>query len=154
MLHLNIGGVFLLLKVLNFWTIAYTLLTAFFCYFYTALTFNPVDLADNLKKSGAFIPGRKPGKQTSDYINHILVRITIVGALFLIVIALVPDVLYVSFKIPYQYASIAGGTGLIIVAGVMLDTMQQIESQLLMRHYEGFTYRGGTSAGGRRRRRD
>ncbi len=153
MLSLEIGGFFNLFRVVNFWTVAYIVLTTFFCYFYTAVTFNPVDLADNLKKSGAFIPGRKPGKQTSDYINYILVRITIVGALSLIAVALVPDVFYVSFKVPYGYASIAGGTGLIIVVGVMLDTMKQIESQLLMRHYEGFSIRGTGGVSGRKRLR-
>lgn len=144
------GGVFNLLKVINPYVVIYALLTFFFCYFYTAITFNPVDLADNLKKSGAFIPGRKPGKPTSDFINYTLVRITVVGALSLIVIALIPEILSVGFEIPYQYASIAGGTGLIIVVGVFLDTMKQIESQLLMRHYEGFTYRGTGTGPGRR----
>ncbi|MBI3735614.1 preprotein translocase subunit SecY [Candidatus Sumerlaeota bacterium] len=147
------GGIFSLLRVVNVWTISYIVLTMFFCYFYTALTFNPVDLAENLKKSGAFIPGRKPGKPTSDYINYILVRITIVGGLFLIAIALVPDVFFVSFHVPYAFASIAGGTGLIIVVGVVLDTMKQIESQLLMRHYEGFSYKSSGGAATRRRLR-
>ncbi len=149
--NLESGGVFSLLKVINLWTVLYVILTAFFCYFYTALTFNPVDVAENLKKSGAFIPGKKPGKPTSDYINYILVRTTVVGAGFLIAIALIPDVFYVSFNVPYMFASIAGGTGLIIVVGVVLDTMKQIESQLLMRHYDGFTYRGTGGATGRRR---
>ncbi len=151
LLNLQSGGVFNLLRAVNFYTISFALLTAFFCYFYTAVTFNPVDLADNLKKSGAFIPGKKPGKPTSDFINYTLVRITVVGALALILIALVPDVLYVSFNIDYNFANIAGGTGLIIVVGVVLDTMKQVESQLLMRHYEGFKYKG--LGGGRRRAR-
>lgn len=146
---LDIGGAFNLLKVVNLWTLAYIVLTTFFCFFYTALTFNPVDLADNLKKSGAFIPGRKPGKATSEYINYVLVRITTVGAALLVIIALVPDVFAMGFGIPYSFAMLAGGTGLIIVVGVLLDLMKQIESQLLMRHYEGFKYRGS----GRRSRR-
>ena len=153
MLELRQGMALNLLKMVNPYALAYIVLTAFFCYFYTAVTFNPVDLADNLKKSGAFIPGRKPGKPTSDFINHILVRITAVGALFLISVAMVPDVLFVSFDMPYGFASIAGGTGLIIIVGVVLDTMKQIESQLLMRHYEGFRYRTGGGAAARRARR-
>lgn len=153
LMNLELSGVFNLLKVFNLYTIAYAILTAFFCYFYTALTFNPVDLADNLKKSGAFIPGRKPGKPTSDFINYTLVRITVVGAAFLIIVALIPNVLSVSFNIPFLFASIAGGTGLIIIVGVLLETMKQIESQLLMRHYEGFKYRGAAAGPGRRQRR-
>jgi preprotein translocase subunit SecY len=144
---LESGGVFNLLKVINIYTLAYIVLTAFFCFFYTAITLNPLDLAENLKKSGAFVPGIKPGKHTADFIDHILVRITVVGAFFLIVVALVPEILYVSFGIQYQVAQVAGGTGLIIVVGVVLDTMKQIESQLMMRHYEGF---GGIGSGGRR----
>jgi preprotein translocase subunit SecY len=147
------GGVFHLLRVVNLWTITYALLTAFFCFFYTALTFNPVDLADNLKKSGAFIPGRKPGKQTSDYINYILLRITVVGALSLVTVAMIPEVFHVGFDIPFMFAQLAGGTGLIIVVGVVLDTMKQIESQLLMRHYDGFRYRGAATGGGTSGRR-
>jgi preprotein translocase subunit SecY len=138
------GGIFSLLEVINLYTLAYIVLTAFFCFFYTAITLNPVDLADNLKKSGAFVPGVKPGKHTADYIDHILVRITVVGASLLIAVALVPDVLLVSFDIPYGFAQVAGGTGLIIVVGVLLDTMKQIDSQLLMRHYEGFSGIGGS----------
>jgi preprotein translocase subunit SecY len=139
--------------VINFYTIAFAILTAFFCFFYTALTFNPVDLADNLKKSGAFIPGQKPGKPTSDFINYTLVRITVVGFDFLVGVSLVPNVLSVSFDIPFNFAHMAGGTGLIIVIGVVLDTMKQIESQLLMRHYEGFSARGAAGGTARRARR-
>lgn len=153
MLNLSSGGIFNLLKVFNMYTIVYAALTAFFCFFYTALTFNPVDLADNLKKSGAFIPGHKPGKPTSEFINHTLVRITVVGALFLVVVALVPNFLSVGFDIPFNFAMLAGGTGLIIVVGVFLDTMKQIESQLMMRHYEGFSAKGTTPTATRRIRR-
>jgi preprotein translocase subunit SecY len=148
-LGLRLGGVFNLLKVINLYTVFYVILTGFFCFFYTAITLNPVDLADNLKKSGAFVPGVKPGRHTADFVDHILVRITVVGATILIAVALVPEILSVSFNIPYQVASIAGGTGLIIVVGVVLDTMKQIESQLMMRHYEGFEYTSG-GRGGRR----
>ncbi len=146
------GGIFNLLEVINLYTLAYIVLTGFFCFFYTAITLNPVDLADNLKKSGAFVPGVKPGKHTADYIDHILVRITVVGAFFLISIALVPDILFVSFNIPFGFAQVAGGTGLIIVVGVFLDTMKQIDSQLLMRHYEGFEGLGSSGRGTSRTR--
>jgi preprotein translocase subunit SecY len=145
LLDIERGGIFNLLKMGNFHNLAYVLLTVFFCYFYTAITFNPVDTADNLKRVGAFIPGRRPGKNTSDYIDYVLSRITCVGATFLVVVALLPDVLSYSFGINPYYADMVGGTGLIIVAGVMLDLMKQIESQLLMRHYEGFKYRSRTS---------
>lgn len=154
MMGWEIGGAVALLKVLTPYTIIYAALTAFFCYFYTALTFNPVDLADNLRRSQAFIPGKKPGKPTSDFINYILVRITVIGAATLIFVSLIPQALNVGFSIDFGYAQIAGGTGLIIIVGVVLDTMKQIESQLLMRHYDGFTYRGsGSSGSGRRVRR-
>ena len=144
------GGVFSLLKAVNVYTVLYVILTVFFCFFYTAITLNPVDLAGNLKKSGAFVPGIKPGKHTADFVDYILMRITVVGALFLVVVALVPEVLFVSFGISnYSIAQMAGGTGLIIVVGVMLDTLKQIESQLLMRHYDGFRPSG---PGGRGRR--
>ena len=145
------GGVFHLLEAINVYSLAYIVLTAFFCFFYTAITLNPVDLADNLKKSGAFIPGIKPGKHTADYIDHILVRITVVGATFLIVVAMAPQILNVSFDIPYMVAQVTGGTGLIIVVGVLLDTMMQIESQLTIRHYDGFQLSGGRKAGGGRK---
>ncbi len=144
------GGIFAVFRIVNFYTVAYVFLTVAFCFFYTAITLNPVDLADNLKKSNAFIPGIKPGKHTADYVDHILMRITVVGAAILVVIALVPEVLYVSYGFNFQVAQISGGTGLIIVVGVFLDTMKQIESQLMMRHYEGFKF-SGAGAGGRRR---
>jgi len=147
---LSSGGIFNLFKVVNLYILIYMALIIFFCFFYTAITLNPVDLADNLKKSGAFIPGIKPGKHTADFVDHILVRITVVGSLILIVVAMVPEILMVGFHISYQVAQVSGGTGLIIVVGVFLDTMKQIESQLMMRHYEGFKYGGGGSRGGHR----
>jgi preprotein translocase subunit SecY len=151
-LNLDKGGLLNLLKMANIYNLLYVALTVFFCYFYTAITFNPVDTADNLKRVGAFIPGRRPGKNTSDYVDYVLTRITLVGSLFLVLVALLPDVLSFSFGINYTFADLIGGTGLIIVAGVLLDLMKQIESQLLMRHYEGFKYRsrGGASLGGLR----
>ncbi len=141
LLDMERGGALLLLKVINAHTILYALLTVFFCYFYTAITFNPVDTAENLKKMGGFIPGRRPGKNTSDYIDYVLTRITSVGALFLVVVSMLPQFVSIAFGVPWTLADMAGGTGLIIVIGVFLDTMKQIESQLLMRHYEGFDYR-------------
>jgi preprotein translocase subunit SecY len=136
------GGVMLLFKSFNFYSLLYAVLTIFFCFFYTAITFNPVDVADNLKKYGAFIPGRRPGKPTSDFIDFVLVRITVVGSVFLTVVALIPQVISSAYGISYQISHVAGGTGLIIVVGVLLDTMRQIESHLLQRHYDGFMKRG------------
>jgi preprotein translocase subunit SecY len=140
-LEIQSGGIFLLLKSLNMYLIVYCILTIFFCYFYTAVTFNPVDIGDNLKKSGGFIPGRRPGKATSEYIDFVLTRITLVGSVLLVAIAVLPQIISVSYNIPWAFTDIIGGTGLIIVVGVLLDTMKQIESQLLMRHYEGFRWR-------------
>ncbi len=113
-----------------------------FCYFYTAITFNPVQIADDFKKNGAFVPGIRPGKPTADFLEHTMVRITTAGAIFLAVIAVVPMVISERLKIPYLIASFLGGTGLLIVVGVMLDTMQQVEAHLLMRHYDGFMKQG------------
>ena len=109
-----------------------------FTYFYTAVTTNPVDLADNMKKYGGFIPGIRPGKSTAEYIDRSLTRITLVGAFFLAGIALLPYLLQHYVNVPIYF----GGTPLLIVVGVGLDTMQQIESHLLMRHYEGFLKEG------------
>lgn len=111
-----------------------TILIIFFAYFYTAITVNPVDLADNMRKNGGFIPGIRPGRPTSEYIMRIINRITLVGALFLAVIVVLP---YIFEKIVGMRIGI-GGTSLLIVIGVALETMKQIESQMLMRHYKGF----------------
>jgi len=110
----------------------------FFTYFYTAIVLNPIDLADNMRKYGGFIPGIRPGKKTAEYIDRILTRITLPGAIFLAFIAVLPDTLIRRFHVPFYF----GGTGLLIVVGVMLDTLTQIESHLLMRHYEGFMKKG------------
>jgi len=118
--------------------ILYAVLIIFFTYFYTAVTTNPVDLADNMKKYGGFIPGIRPGKSTAEYIDRALTRITLVGALFLAAIALLPYLLSSHLGVPIRF----GGTPLLIVVGVGLDTMQQIESHLIMRHYEGFLKKG------------
>lgn len=120
----------------------YGILIVFFTYFYTAIVFNPVDLADNMKKYGGFIPGIRPGKRTSEYIDRILTRITLPGAVFLAMIAVFPYFVVRTLKISSGMRSFLGGTGLLIVVGVALDTLQQIESHLVMRHYEGFLKKG------------
>jgi preprotein translocase subunit SecY len=143
---LSYEGAFLLLKSFNFYVIMFGAMTGFFCYFYTAVAFNPDDVANNLKKSGSFIPGKRPGKPTSEYIDYVLTRVTTLGAAFLVLIAVIPLVLEVSFNMPPAATSFVGGTGLIIVVGVLLDTLRQVESQLLMRHYEGFAMRRASAA--------
>lgn len=122
--------------------ILFIILIVFFCYFYTAIIFNPVDMADNMKKYGGFIPGIRPGKPTAQYFDFIMTRITLPGALALAFIAVLPHLITSGLRLPYLVASFFGGTGLIIIVGVALDTVKQIESQLLMRHYEGFMKRG------------
>lgn len=124
------------------YTIVYALLIIFFCYFYTAIVFNPNELAENMKKYGGFIPGIRPGTTTAEYLDFIMTRITLAGALFIAVIAIFPDFLMAWLKVPYLVASFFGGTGILIVVGVMLDTLKQIESHLLTHHYEGFLKTG------------
>ena len=116
-------------------SILYAVFIIFFTYFYTAITFNPVDVADNMKKHGGFIPGLRPGRPTAEYLDKILTRVTLSGAIFLALIAILPTFVLVATKIENVYF---GGTGLLIVVGVALETMKQIESHLLMRHYQGF----------------
>jgi preprotein translocase subunit SecY len=125
---------------------AFVLLTVFFCYFYTAITFPPVDVADNLKKQGAFIPNIRPGKATADYIEKVLMRITFAGALYVALVCVLPDVFRQYLKIPFPF----GGTSIMIVVGVALDTVNQIESHLITRHYEGFAGPSGPQYRGRR----
>jgi preprotein translocase subunit SecY len=120
------------------YNILYAIIIVFFAYFYTAIVFNPQDLADNMQKYGGFIPGIRPGKKTSDYIDRVLTRVTLPGALFLAFIAILPSIFIYKFQAPFYF----GGTGLLIVVGVALDTLQQIESHLIMRHYEGFLKKG------------
>ncbi|HMC36521.1 MAG TPA: preprotein translocase subunit SecY [Actinomycetota bacterium] len=115
--------------------VVYGLLVIFFAYFYTAITFNPVDTADNIRKYGGFVPGIRPGRPTADYLNNILVRITLPGSMFLAAIALIPYIVLNTWNIQ-QFPF--GGTSILITVGVALETMKQLESQLLMRHYEGF----------------
>jgi preprotein translocase subunit SecY len=125
-----------------FYYALYALMIVFFCYFWTALMFNPVDVADNLKKHGGFIPGVRPGAPTADFLDFVLTRITLAGSLFMCLIAVMPDAIMASFHVPYLVASFFGGTSVLIIVGVMLDTMKQIESHLLMRHYDGFMRSG------------
>ena len=120
----------------------YGVLIIFFCYFYTAIVFNPVDVAENMKKYGGFIPGVRPGNPTSEFLDFVMTRITLAGALFICAIAIMPDAIMAAFRVPYLVASFFGGTGVLIMVGVMLDTMKQIESHLLMRHYDGFMKSG------------
>ena len=122
--------------------IIYSILIIFFAYFYTAVTFNTQDVAQNMKKYGGFIPGIRAGKPTAEYLDSVLTHITLPGAVFLASIAVFPDLIMAWLKIPYIVASFFGGTGLLIIVGVMLDTMRQIESHLLMRHYDGFMKKG------------
>jgi len=124
------------------YTVVYGLLIVFFCYFYTAIVFNPQDLSENMKKYGGFIPGVRPGTSTAEYLDFIMTRITLAGALFVTFIAIFPDLIMAWLKIPYLVASFFGGTGILIIVGVMLDTVKQIESHLLMHHYEGFIKSG------------
>jgi preprotein translocase subunit SecY len=111
----------------------------FFCYFYTAVTFNPVDVAENMKKQGGYIPGIRPGKRTADYIDRVLTRITLGGAIYVSVVCVLPSILITKFNVPFYF----GGTALLIVVGVAIDTISQIESHMLTRHYEGFLKKGG-----------
>ena len=129
-----------------FYNTVYVLLIIFFCYFYTAVTFNPVDVADNMKKYGGYIPGIRPGKKTAEYIDHVLSRLTFGGALYLSVVCILPTILVANFNVPFYF----GGTGLLIVVGVALDTVRQIESHLITRHYEGFAGAKGPRIRGRR----
>jgi preprotein translocase subunit SecY len=118
--------------------VVYVALIVFFCYFYTAVTFNPVDVADNLKKNGGFIPGIRPGRFTAEYIDRVLSRITLGGAIYVSAVCILPTILIERFNVPFYF----GGTALLIVVGVALDTVAQIETHLLTRNYEGFMRRG------------
>ena len=120
------------------YVIIYSALIILFAYFYTAVILNPVDLADNMKKNSGFIPGVRPGKKTAEYIDRVLTRVTLPGAVFLALIAILPDLMISLLNVPFYF----GGTGLLIVVGGALDTLQQIESHLVMRHYDGFMSKG------------
>ena len=121
----------------------YVLLIIFFCYFYTAVTFNPVDVADNMKKYGGYIPGIRPGKKTAEHIDRVLSRLTLIGASYVATVCVLPIFLSMRFNVPFYF----GGTALLIVVGVALDTIGQIESHLVSRQYEGFV--SGTRQRGR-----
>jgi preprotein translocase subunit SecY len=132
-------------KFMEFWSrgnwvyqIVYALLVIFFCYFYNSVSINPQDLADNMKKSGGFVPGIRPGEPTAKYVEWVLERITLGGALFVAAIAVLPDYLRRQMNVGFFF----GGTSLLIVVGVALDTMGQLEAHLIMRHYEGFLKKG------------
>ena len=144
------------------YVILYVATIIFFTYFYVSIIFNPTDVADNLRKYGGFIPGIRPGKNTADYIDNVLSRLTLVGASYLAAIAILPEILTRGLKVqalPWVGAFLEanlpqwftqgmnidfyfGGTSILIVVGVAMDTMQQIEAQLVMRHYDGFMRRG------------
>ena len=117
----------------------------FFCYFYTAITFNPDDVAENMKKHGGYIPGIRPGKRTADYIERVLTRITLGGAIYVSAVCVLPSILISKFNVPFYF----GGTALLIVVGVAIDTVSQIESHMLTRHYEGFLKKSGDRVKGR-----
>ena len=120
------------------YTLMYVSMILFFCFFYTAVVLNPVDMSDNMKKYGGFIPGIRPGQRTADYIYKVLTRITFAGAIYLATVCVIPELLIYRLNVPFYF----GGTSLLIVVGVGLDTAQQIESHMLMRNYEGFLSKG------------
>jgi preprotein translocase subunit SecY len=156
------------------YNILYVSFIIFFCYFYTAIVFNPDDVAENMRKYGGFVPGIRPGKRTSEYLDHILGRITFGGAIYLALVAILPEFLITGFKVAplpvigppldmflsnnnlgwitegLHLNFYFGGTSLLIVVGVAMDTIAQVEAQLIMRHYDGFTGRGGKRVRGRR----
>jgi preprotein translocase subunit SecY len=127
--------------------VLYGVLIVFFTYFYTAIIFNPVDLSENLKKQGGFIPGVKPGSRTAEYIDHVLSRVTLPGAIFLTAIAVLPIIIFDAFNVPFRF----GGTALLIVVGVALDTVQQMQQHMILRQYDGFMKEGRVKFRGRQR---
>lgn len=120
------------------YVLIYVIFIFFFCYFYTAVHFNPVDVADNMKRYGGFVPGIRPGKNTADYIDKVLTRLTFSGAIYVSAVCVLPQILIYKFNVPFYF----GGTALLIVVGVAMDTMNQIESHMLTRHYESFMKKG------------
>jgi preprotein translocase subunit SecY len=119
------------------YTLCYIILIYFFCYFWTAITFNPKDMSENLKDYGSFIPGYRPGRRTADYLEKVMLRITFVGAAFLSLVAVIPSLVQSYFNVDFAIASFLGGTGLLIVISVCLDLVQKIDSHLIMRNYTG-----------------
>jgi preprotein translocase subunit SecY len=128
------------------YTTLFAAMNIFFCFFYTSVTFQPVDVAENLKKQSAFIPGIRPGKATADYIDRVVTRITFGGSLYVATVCTIPDLMQAGWRVPFYL----GGTSLMIVVGVALDTVQQIEAHLITRHYEGLTGPKGPRIRGRR----
>jgi preprotein translocase subunit SecY len=124
------------------YSIIYALMIIFFTYFYTAIAFNPQDVADNMKKQGGFVPGIRPGQHTADFIDNILTKITLPGSIFLSIVAILPAFMVRFGGVSNTFASFFGGTSLLIIVGVVLDTLQQVESQLVMHHYDGFMKTG------------
>ena len=120
----------------------YSAMILFFSYFWVATQFNEIQIADDLKKYGGYIPGVRPGQATSEYLHNAMSRITLAGAIFLTVIATIPILLNRAINVPFPVATFFGGTSILILVGVMLDTMRQMESHLLMRHYDGFLKKG------------
>jgi preprotein translocase subunit SecY len=151
------------------YTVLYAAGIIFFAYFYISIVFNPTEVADNMRKYGGFIPGIRPGKRTADHINEILTRMTLVGALYLIIISIIPEWMLTGIHLNHLFRPLGpfferlpnwmlnglgvtfyfGGTSLLIVVGVAMDTVNQVESQLIMRHYDGFTPRSGRIRGRR-----
>jgi preprotein translocase subunit SecY len=123
------------------YTVCYIILIYFFCYFWTAITFNPKDMAENLKDYGSFIPGYRPGRRTADYLEKVMLRITYVGAAFLALVAVIPSLVQAALGVDWTVASFLGGTGLLIVISVCLDLVQKIDSHLVMRNYTGLVNR-------------
>ncbi|SDP27023.1 preprotein translocase subunit SecY [Desulforhopalus singaporensis] len=121
-----------------YYYLCYITMIVFFCFFYTAVTFKPDDVAENLKKNGGFVPGIRPGKKTAEFIDKVLTRLTVVGAIYLSAVCVLPTILISKFNIPFYF----GGTALLIVVGVAIDTISQVESHLHMRNYEGFMKQG------------
>jgi preprotein translocase subunit SecY len=119
------------------YTLFYIIMIYFFCYFWTAITFNPKDMSENLKDYGSFIPGYRPGRRTADYLEKVMMRITFVGAAFLSLVAVIPSIVQSQFHVEFAVASFLGGTGLLIVVSVCLDLVQKIDSHLIMRNYSG-----------------
>lgn len=120
------------------YNIIYVLFIIFFCYFYTAVNYNPMDIAENMKKQGGFVPGIRPGKNTAEYIDKVMTRLTLGGSIYISLVCIVPQILMYQANMPYYF----GGTSLLIVVGVAMDTANQIESHMMMRHYEGFMKKG------------
>lgn len=121
-----------------YYYLIYTAMIVFFCFFYTAVTFKPDDVAENLKKNGGFVPGIRPGKKTAEFLDKVLTRLTVVGAIYLSAVCVLPTIMISKFNIPFYF----GGTALLIVVGVAIDTISQVESHLHMRNYEGFMKQG------------